>query len=71
MFRTMFLSVAMAITFLLTDAQVSEARVISRGNPGKYYNVSGMTYASMRWEQKRGNRRGLFGRSRRSFSRRR
>lgn len=71
MLRTLLLTSGIFAAVILIDAQAATARVVSRGNPGRFYNISGITYGSMKWEREHGNRRPVFQRSRRSFFRRR
>ena len=71
MLRMLILFIAVVAALFLVDAQRAQARHLSYGNPGKYFNVHGVTYGSMKWERERGNRRALFQRSRRGFFRRR
>ena len=67
-----FLTISIAILVVqLYDTQATEARVISRGNPGRHFNIHGINYSSMKWERDRDNRRPLFKRHRRAFFRRR
>ena len=71
MVRIVILSIGVAAAGFLFDTSSSEARVTSRGNPGRTYNIHGINYGSMKWERDRGYRRPLFKRYRRGFFRRR
>ena len=60
MFRTLALLAAVFVATLSFDAQAARAIKFSPNNPYKYFNVHGITYGSMKWEQDHGNRRSLF-----------
>ncbi len=71
MLRTLALLAATMVATLAFDAQPANARLISPNNPHKNFNISGITYGSMKWEQQHGNRRSLFPGRRRAYWRRR
>ena len=70
MLRTSILVAATLVAALAFDAQPASARYISRGNPQANFNISGITYGSMKWEKDHGRSRSLFGGRRRANWRR-
>jgi hypothetical protein len=72
MFRMFALLAAAVIVALALDSTAAaQARWISRGNPGQFGNIHGITYRSMQWEKDHGNGRSLFSSGRRFSWRRR
>lgn len=50
MARVGFLALILSVVALLMPAE-AQADVISKNNPYRSFNVSGVNYGSMRWEQ--------------------
>jgi hypothetical protein len=46
------------LTLLVVDVQSADAAIVSRNNPYRSFNVSGVNYASMQWQRKNQNRNG-------------
>jgi hypothetical protein len=70
MVRTFLLSLATLVGVSMVDARPVEAARLSPNNPYRSFNISGVNYGSMRWEQThrgtsmRAHRGGLFFRRR-------
>jgi hypothetical protein len=60
MLRTLALLAATMVATLAFEAQPARGGIVSPGNPSKSFNISGINYGSMKWEQDHGNRRSLF-----------
>lgn len=71
MLRKFFLLAGILSLFLLADTDTAQARRWTMGNPGIHGNIHGVTYRSIRWEQKYGNRRAAYQPTRTRFFRRR
>jgi hypothetical protein len=54
MFRTFFLASAVAAIAILITASESSAITISRNNPYRSFNLSGVNYGSVQWEKSHG-----------------
>jgi hypothetical protein len=54
--RSLILGLVIAAATLLVSGRSADAQVISRNNPYRSFNVSGVNYGSMQWQkQHRGN----------------
>jgi hypothetical protein len=71
MLRTLALLAATLLATLSVDSQSAHAGIISPNNPRKNFNISGITYGSLKWERDHGHLRSLFGGRRRTSWRRR
>jgi hypothetical protein len=71
MLRKSILLIAVSSVAIFLQVEPAQAVKWSRGNPGIYGNIHGVTYRSIQWERDHGNRQSLFGGGRsRSFRRR-
>ena len=71
MLRTLILLIGVLSIGSLIDVERAQARKWSRGNPGIYGNIHGVTYRSMRYERDLSYRRSFYSRSRAGYFRRR
>ena len=69
MIRVMTISLMLLATAILVD--VAPAQAISRYNPYRSFNVTGVNYASMQWERSHRRAASSSWHTRRMFSRRR
>ena len=69
MLRKFFFLAGISSLVLLVDAEPAQARRWTIGNPGIHGNIHGVTYRSIRWEQKYGNRRAAYQPARTRFFR--
>lgn len=54
--RTLLFGLVLVAGMLLVSGRSADAQVISRNNPYRSFNVSGVNYGSMQWQkQHRGN----------------
>jgi hypothetical protein len=54
MFRTLIFATAVAAIAILAAASDSTAITISRNNPYRSFNLSGVNYGSVQWEKSHG-----------------
>lgn len=73
MIRYILMSFLCTSVLLVLSAKSAQAAVISRNNPYRSFNVSGVNYGSMQWERKHGRQSGTswssWGSSNRRFRR--
>jgi len=60
MLRALTIAASLTVALLVLDTQSAHAIKISKNNPSRSFNISGINYGSVRWEQQRGNNPSLF-----------
>ena len=69
MIKYLAASLLAMLTLLVADVRSADAAIVSRNNPYRSFNVSGVNYASMQWQLKNRNRSGSAWSSNRSSGR--
>lgn len=69
MIKYLAASLLAVLTLLVANVPSADAAIVSRNNPYRSFNVSGVNYASMQWQLKNRHRNGSAWSSNRSSGR--
>jgi hypothetical protein len=69
MIKYFAVSLLALLTLLVVDLRPADAAIVSRNNPYRSFNVSGVNYASMQWQRQNRSRNGSAWSSNRSSGR--